>query len=73
MGEREEQKKQPTAIFDVVARVTEVGREGACSQIRLDVGRGQIITITGLSDTVAKQFAMNLFRPVTMSFEAHDE
>lgn len=34
-------------IFPVTARVCEVGRDGTASQVKLDVGRGQIITISG--------------------------
>lgn len=67
MGEREEQ------IFPVTARVCEVGREGGISMVKLDVGRGHVITITGISDTLVKQFARSLFKPVTVSFEVHDE
>lgn len=53
----------------VGGRILECGREkGGRNEVVIEVGRGQNITISGLSDTVTKQFAMNLYKYVLVTF-----
>lgn len=55
-------------------RVCEVGRdEGGRSEVYIDLGRGEQIKVSGLSDAVAKSFARNLYKHVSVEFTIHEE
>lgn len=60
-------------ISDIRGRITECGRENGVNEVSVDCGRGLIIKISGLSDTVTKEFAMNLYRPVLIEFGVQSE
>lgn len=52
----------------VGGRIIECGRNLGVNEVVIEVGRGQMIKILGLSDTVTKQFAANLYKYVQIRF-----
>ena len=66
-----------TSMPTLSGRIVEVGRcvtaSKGMSEAVIDVGQGQLITLAGFSDTVAKWFASNLYKHVTLEVTAHDE
>ncbi|CAB4183243.1 hypothetical protein UFOVP1077_48 [uncultured Caudovirales phage] len=64
---------QFTGILEVSGRIVEVGRDGMKSSVSIDCGRGEVLTLTGVSDMTAKQFARNLFKYVELRFDVKDE
>lgn len=55
-------------------RIVEAGREHGISgpnQVVIDVGGGKCITISGMSDTVVRSFARNLYQHVSVDVAVH--
>ena len=62
------------AIPGVSGRIIDCGRETTGeNQVTVYCGQGQHITIRGLSDTVTKKFAENLYRAIMIEFEVRDD
>lgn len=61
-------------IPPLTGRITEVGR-GADGQNEavFDIGRGQLVTLRGMSDTVTKALAVNIFKFARIEVTVHDE
>jgi len=61
------------AVGDITGRIVEAGRPGGKNFVTIDCGHGHCIELGGMSDTVTKQFAANLYRYVTISFEVQKD
>lgn len=55
-------------IGDISGRIIEAGRGGSINSVTVDCGHGHCITLSGMSDTVTKQFAANLYKYVLIEF-----
>lgn len=60
-------------IPDISGRIVEAGRGGGVNQVSVDCGHGHYITISGMSDTVCKSFAANLYKYVLIEFGVRDD
>lgn len=61
-------------IGALTGRVVEVGRGGDTrNSVSIDAGHGQIIMIDGISDTVTKQFAANLYKYVSIEVTVQND
>lgn len=55
-------------------RIIECGRStDGQNEVVIDVGRGQHIKVSGISDTVVKSFARNLYKHASIEVTIHDE
>lgn len=58
----------------ISGRICEVGRgDDGHSDASIDLGRGEQIRVSGLSDATAKQLARNLYKHVRLEFQIYAE
>lgn len=60
--------EENVSIGDIGGRIVEAGRPGGKNFVTIDCGHGHHIEISGMSDTVTKQFAANLYKYVLIEF-----
>lgn len=60
-------------VPSLTGRIIEVGRSGSMSEVVIDVGRGELVKISGFSDTVAKALARGLYKHVKLEFEVYGD